>query len=124
MKYAGRKNARDRGYDHLWVQECRNYRALNPLCIGCLAIGVTRKTDVVDHIVPHRGDKKLFWDRSNWQPACTWHHNSIKSELENMWGRGMIDAGALRLSSREAVRLTRQRHRPMTGPDGYPIRGT
>jgi 5-methylcytosine-specific restriction protein A len=25
---------------------------------------------VVDHIVPHRGDKKLFWDSSNWQALC------------------------------------------------------
>ena len=25
---------------------------------------------VVDHIVPHKGDKKLFWDSGNWQPLC------------------------------------------------------
>ena len=30
---------------------------------------------VVDHIVPHRGDKKLFWDQSNWQPLCKEHHD-------------------------------------------------
>ena len=25
---------------------------------------------VIDHIIPHRGDPILFWDRSNWQPLC------------------------------------------------------
>jgi len=24
------------------------------------------KAGVVDHIVPHGGDKTLFWDQSNW----------------------------------------------------------
>ena len=24
----------------------------------------------VDHIIPHRGDPELFWDRSNWQALC------------------------------------------------------
>ena len=24
----------------------------------------------VDHIIPHRGDQKLFWDRNNWQALC------------------------------------------------------
>lgn len=36
----------------------------------------------VDHIVPHRGDSKLFWDRSNWQPLCIPHHNSTKQREE------------------------------------------
>lgn len=25
---------------------------------------------VVDHVVAHKGDMRLFWDRSNWQPLC------------------------------------------------------
>ena len=29
----------------------------------------------VDHIKPHRGDLKLFWDRSNWQALCHRHHS-------------------------------------------------
>ncbi len=124
MRYRSRPNARERGYDHEWWQACYNYKALNPLCLGCLAIGVTRKTDVVDHVVPHKGDMQLFWDRTNWQPACAWHHNSIKSILEKEWGRGLIDVDALRLNSPAAVKHTRQRHRPMIGADGYPIRGT
>lgn len=34
------------------------------------------KAEVVDHIVPHRGDEKLFWDESNWQALCKRCHDS------------------------------------------------
>jgi 5-methylcytosine-specific restriction protein A len=37
---------------------------------------------VVDHIKPHRGDRKLFWERSNWQPLCQHHHSSTKQRME------------------------------------------
>ncbi|MEO4040348.1 HNH endonuclease signature motif containing protein [Hoeflea sp. CAU 1731] len=37
---------------------------------------------VVDHIIPHKGDRKLFWDRSNWQPLCTPCHSSKKQRQE------------------------------------------
>jgi 5-methylcytosine-specific restriction endonuclease McrA len=36
----------------------------------------------VDHIIPHRGDKRLFWHRANWQPLCAPCHNSIKQRQE------------------------------------------
>ena len=32
--------------------------------------------------IPHRGDMKLFWDESNWQPLCESCHNQKT-------GRGM-----------------------------------
>jgi len=41
----------------------------------------TKATDV-DHIVPHRGDQRLFWDESNWQALCHRHH-SIKTRSED-----------------------------------------
>ena len=33
------------------------------------------KATVVDHVTPHRGDKKLFWDESNWQALCKRCHD-------------------------------------------------
>ena len=33
------------------------------------------RATVVDHIVPHRGDQKLFWDQNNWQPLCKSCHD-------------------------------------------------
>ena len=40
------------------------------LCVECEKQGKLTQATVVDHIVPHRGDQKLFWDESNWQPLC------------------------------------------------------
>jgi len=44
--------------------------------------------DVVDHIVPHRGDAKLFWDPANLQSMCKPHHDSSKAQLEH---KGFVD---------------------------------
>ena len=41
----------------------------------CMKEGRYRKATVVDHVVPHRGDIKLFWDRDNWQSLCKEHHD-------------------------------------------------
>ena len=30
----------------------------------------------LDHIIPHRGDRRLFWDRNNWQALCKSCHDS------------------------------------------------
>ena len=54
----------------------------NPFCVKCYEEGHITLATVVDHIVPHRGDQKLFWDRSNWQPLCEHHHN-VKTMTED-----------------------------------------
>ncbi|WP_320109629.1 HNH endonuclease [Rhodopseudomonas sp. P2A-2r] len=41
---------------------------------------------VVDHIIPHRGDRARFWDRTNWQPLCTHCHASRKQSAEQQTG--------------------------------------
>ena len=38
---------------------------------------------VVDHVIPHKGDKALFWDTSNWQAMCAPCHSS-KTVKEDM----------------------------------------
>lgn len=48
-----------------------------------------------------------MWDRDNWQPACRWHHDVVKQQLEVRWRAGSLPASALRLDSREAAALTR-----------------
>ncbi len=62
---AVRPSARERGYDSKWDKARKDYLAAHPSCISC---GVP--ATVVDHKVPHKGDRKLFWSRSNWQPLC------------------------------------------------------
>lgn len=60
---------------------------------------------LVDHIIPHRGDQKLFWDTTNWQSACERCGNSIKQRLERMYDAGRISASDLHLSSDAAKRI-------------------
>jgi 5-methylcytosine-specific restriction enzyme A len=119
-----RLNAHDRGYDRRWKRVSREFLWRRPWCVGCLAIGVKRRATLVDHIVPHHGDKSRFWDSTNWQPLCAWHHNSIKPELERMFADRRIRVTDLHLQSLPAVELTRARHRPAVGPDGFAIPGT
>lgn len=68
------KSANSRGYTYRWQKASKQYLALNPLCVHCREAGMTIAATDVDHIIPHRGDQKLFWDQSNWQSLCEFHH--------------------------------------------------
>ena len=74
---ARRPTARERGYDAKWDRERAAYLYLHNTCRNC-----GREATTVDHIIPHRGDRRLFWTRSNWQPLCTPCHNSVKQMRE------------------------------------------
>lgn len=53
-----------------------------PLCRYCAADGLTVAGNVVDHIVPHRGDVGLFWDFANTQTLCKPCHDGRKQAEE------------------------------------------
>ncbi len=65
-----RGGAYARGYDARWRNARGLYLRQHPLCVECKKNGRLTPATVVDHIVPHRGDKALFWDEKNWQPLC------------------------------------------------------
>jgi 5-methylcytosine-specific restriction protein A len=115
------QTTRQRGYDSQWEKAREAFIAHNPHCLGCKAIGIETRADAVDHVIPHGGVQSLFWDPTNWQPVCHWHHNSIKAKLENDWLAGKIKREALRLDSPEAIKLTRQLRRVPIGRDGWPM---
>ena len=76
------RSAESRGYGRAWQKARKQYLEAHPLCVECMKEGrYVRATDV-DHIKPHRGDRSLFWDRSNWQALCHRHH-SIKTKRED-----------------------------------------
>lgn len=77
---AQRPSAASRGYDADWRRESKAFLA-EPANRYC-ACGCGRLADMVDHKVPHRGDRKLFWDRRNWQPLNHHCHNSTKQRQE------------------------------------------
>ena len=70
-----RESAAIRGYGRQWQQARLDFLALNPLCKICESQGIVKAAKVVDHITPHKGDARLFWDRSNWQPLCSSCHS-------------------------------------------------
>ena len=76
------RSASARGYGRAWQKARKRYLEAHPVCVECLKEGKYVKATDVDHIVPHRGDQKLFWDQGNWQPLCHKHH-SIKTRRED-----------------------------------------
>ena len=69
------RSAAVRGYGSRWRRESKKFLQLHPLCEECLRHGIATPATVVDHIIPHRGDPKLFWERSNWQALCKKCHD-------------------------------------------------
>ena len=71
-------------YGRLWRTRAKRFRESHPDCAMCGAPaygsperenGRRESLGAVDHIVPHRGDQRLFWDEANWQTLCTSCHN-------------------------------------------------
>lgn len=79
---ARRASASQRGYTGRWDRARREHLRREPYCRFCLRRRRKVTATHVDHVVPHRGDKKLFWDRNNWQSLCTTCHNSAKQSEE------------------------------------------
>ena len=80
-----RPSAARRGYGCRWRRARAAFLAQRPLCVPCAAAGRLKAATVVDHVAPHRGDQRLFWDQSNWAPACKRCHDA-KTAREGRWG--------------------------------------
>lgn len=70
-----RGSSSKRGYGYAWQQARKRFLEQYPMCRECVREGFVEAATVVDHIEPHRGNKKLFWDEHNWQPLCKRHHD-------------------------------------------------
>lgn len=79
---ARRPSARARGYDTAWDKARKSFLERNPRCCFCGA-----PATVVDHKVPHRGDRARFWDKSQWQGLCAPCHSGAKQREESRGGR-------------------------------------
>ena len=89
----GRATSRERGYTNKWEQARMAYLRVHPLCVLCMAKGKTHVAQVVDHVVPHRGNMDRFWDSTNWQSLCRSCHNSTKQRDEKSPDRGCDERG-------------------------------
>lgn len=53
-----------------------------PWCVYCEQTKHKTKATVVDHIAPHKGDTRLFYNPGNLQSLCKQCHDSHKQRLE------------------------------------------
>ncbi len=66
-----------------WVALRRDHLRSQPHCVMCLeSHGKFVRGTIVDHVVPHRGDERLFLDPRNLQTLCSSHHSASKQREE------------------------------------------
>jgi 5-methylcytosine-specific restriction endonuclease McrA len=65
-----------RGYGGKWQVARLQFLNQHPLCAECQRNGHIASATVIDHIIPHRGNQDLFWDRKNWQALCKSCHDA------------------------------------------------
>ncbi|UGY23196.1 HNH endonuclease [Bradyrhizobium septentrionale] len=60
---------------------------------GCGRVEPNTSLLVCDHVIPHRGDERLFWDDGNLQTLCKACHDSAKQaeEQASLHTRGVWD---------------------------------
>jgi len=65
-----------------WRRLRRQFLQQHPLCKFHMESGKLVPSEVVDHVVPHKGNTDLFWDEGNLQALCKWCHDSLKRRVE------------------------------------------
>lgn len=81
-----RETSAQRGYNYKWQQASKGFLAKHPLCSEHERCGEVVAATEVDHIVPHKGDMVLFWDRGNWQSLCHSCHSRKTASEDGGWG--------------------------------------
>ena len=85
---ARRGTAHERGYTGAWQKAREAWLRKHPLCTRHEARGEIVAATVVDHIRPHRGDRELFWDGTNWQSLCKRCHDVKTASEDGGFGHG------------------------------------
>jgi 5-methylcytosine-specific restriction protein A len=83
-----RANSGERGYNSVWRKHRKAFLNSNPWCKHCFdKSNLLVVANVVDHIIPHKGDNDLFWGRANWQPLCYSCHSKKTVTEDGGFGR-------------------------------------
>ncbi len=82
-----RGSSAQRGYGSAWQKARAAYLRSHPLCKAHDDKGEVVPATVVDHIVPHKGDRALFWNSNNWQPLCKRCHDIKTAREDGAFGR-------------------------------------
>lgn len=120
-RHAQRFNAHQRGYTREWRKVSRAFLQANPVCSGfdsiCEERGLVRPATEVDHIVPHRGNMRIFWDQTNWQALCHTCHSRKTAREDGGFGRPVTrkaDRMRVRRAGRRAPVTIDQAPMPVT----------
>lgn len=73
-----------------WQRMRLTHLSARPLCVMCMEEGRVQSGNVVDHIIPHRGDLTLFYDETNFQTLCKRHHDGAKQRAEKGGRSGAV----------------------------------
>lgn len=76
-------------YDHLWRKFRLNYLENHPFCVICTKRGRLVAAIELDHIIPHKRNLKLFWDKNNLQGLCKVCHSQKTMNNECIKGFGI-----------------------------------
>lgn len=82
-----RESAAARGYDAWWRRLRKVVLSEEPLCRECSKIGRVVASAEVDHIIPHKGNMKLFRDRKNLQGLCKPCHSRKTATEDSAFAR-------------------------------------
>lgn len=79
-----------------------------PLCCMCKQRDQVKAATVADHVIPHKGDERLFFDENNLQSLCDDDHTITKARQEHRGHLQGCDASGLPLDPNHAwVRQSR-----------------
>ncbi|MBY3333758.1 HNH endonuclease [Rhizobium laguerreae] len=74
-----------------WQRLREHQLSIQPLCEFCLVTEEVTAADVVDHRKAHKGQLDLFYDPSNLQSLCKYHHDGAKQMIDN--GKKVVTYG-------------------------------
>jgi 5-methylcytosine-specific restriction protein A len=73
-----RGTSTERGYDSMWQRNSKQFLKENPLCDECYKHKRLTPATVVHHIIDHKGNDELFWNKDNWQALCKVCHDKTR----------------------------------------------
>lgn len=83
-----------RGYSNQWLAASKAFLTAHPMCAECEKQGRHTPATEVDHIIPHKGDKVLFWNRDNWQALCHRCHSAKTAREDGGYGNRQTPGGS------------------------------
>lgn len=72
-------------YDGPWERYRLRFLAVNKKCYVC-----GERSEVVDHVTPHKGRYEFFWKVDNLLPLCKKDHDFITSKFDRYYRIGEI----------------------------------